>query len=84
MLEKKKMRVMCHHFFLWSCCNKEAMAINYCGLLFSILEEEDNGVTTHYRLLLWWCSNEKGKNNLLPLPSSLVVLRFNLMVFWCL
>ncbi len=31
-------------------------------------------------LLLWWYYNKKGDGSLLPSPSSLVVLRFNLMV----
>ncbi len=35
-------------------------------------------------LLLWWCFNEKNDGNLLPSPFSLVVLKFNLVVFRCL
>ncbi len=37
-----------------------------------------------HRFFLWWCSNEESDGNLLPSPSSLVVLRFNLVVFGCL
>jgi len=36
------------------------------------------------RFLLWWCSSKESSGNLLPSPSSLVVLRFNLVVFGCL
>jgi hypothetical protein len=34
----------------------------------------------HRHLLLCWCSSEENNDNLLPSPSSLVVLRFNLVV----
>jgi hypothetical protein len=34
-----------------------------------------------YRFLLWCCSIEEGDGSLLPPPSSLVVLRFNLVAF---
>ncbi len=53
----------------------------YCFLvcfIFSMFEEKKTIAMCH-RFLLWWCSNEKGDDN-----SSLAVLRFNLMGFWCL
>jgi hypothetical protein len=33
---------------------------------------------------LWWCFNEENDGGLLPSPSFLVVLKFNLVVFGCL
>jgi hypothetical protein len=31
-------------------------------------------MATRHCLILWWCFSEEGDGNLLPLPSSLVVL----------
>jgi hypothetical protein len=47
-------------------------------------EEEDDGVATRHHLLLWCYSSKEGNGNLLLSPFSLVVLRFNLVVFGCL
>jgi len=41
-------------------------------------------VATCCHILLWWSFKEKGNGSLLSLPFSLVVLRFNLVVFGCL
>jgi hypothetical protein len=51
--------------------------------IFSVFEKKKMKAMCRH-LLLWWCSNEEGNGNLLPLLPSLVVLRFNLVVFGCL
>jgi len=37
-------------------------------------------VAMHHRRLLWWCFSKEGDGSLMPSTSSLVVLRFNLVV----
>jgi len=55
---------------------------NYRHLFLCVLEEEEeDNMATHHCLLLWWCFSEESDGSLLPSPSSLVMLRFNLVVF---
>jgi hypothetical protein len=74
---------MCSHLLLWCCCNKEGEG-NKLLWPFFVSEKKNNGMTTRHRLLLWWCFSEEGNGSLLPSPSSLMVLKFNLVVFGCL
>ncbi len=39
-------------------------------------------MATDRHFFLWWCFSEENDGNKLPSPSSLVVLKFNLVVFW--
>jgi len=56
----------------------------YCHCLLYVYDEEEDSMAMCHRLFLQCCYNEEGDGNLLPSPSSLVVLRFNLVVFGCL
>jgi hypothetical protein len=73
MFENKKMMSMCRHLLLWFYCNEEGQ----CDVaFFSVFEKKKTKTTaTHRRLLLWWYSSEEGDSNLLPSPSSLMVLQ---------
>jgi hypothetical protein len=71
MFETKKMTSMRRHLLLWFCCNEEGQ----CTIAFFSMFENKKMMTTHHHLFLWWCSNEEGYGNLLPLPSSLMVLQ---------
>jgi hypothetical protein len=84
---KKAITTCCHCLFsVRKKENNDNASSSSSMVLFPIFKKErkNDDMAMCWHIRLWCCSNEEGDGSLLPLPSSLVVLMFNLVVFGCL